>query len=469
MFKQSSFTLAVSFFFFLLPFHAQSQSVTVRSIEISGNKKTKPVIILRELTFREGDTLSQFELGSILERNRNNLINLGIFNQAVVNVSEWDTDQHLIDIIVQVKESWYIYPSPIFDLADRNFNVWWNTYNGALNRVNLGLRLDWLNLTGYNDKLKGVLQFGYTHRQQIEYRFPYLDKKQRIGITGFFQHTTNKETGVATVNNRERFIRIDERVMLERYRTELNFVYRPNIFVKHELSSRYQYVEADAQLVTDYNPILFRNGGNVHKAFTLRYTYEFDNRDVRIYPSRGFLVYADLEKIGIGQQDDENTLSSKLILEWNKPTGRRLQHRISTVGRYSWIRMRPSYMHYQAVGYGQSYIRGYELYLIDGLDYFIGKYQLSFRAIDTKWKIGNWMPVHAFREMPLQFYLSMFLETGYINDPYTGSQNNLANQWLYGGGPGIDIIVYNNFLFQLNFSANHLGEWGLFFHNRTSF
>lgn len=460
---------AVFPFLFFIASPVFSQTVTVRSIEISGNKKTKPVIILRELTFDEGDTLPQFELGSILERNRNNLINLGIFNQAVVNVSEWDTDQHLIDVHIQVKEAWYIYPSPIFDLADRNFNVWWNTYNGAFNRVNLGLRLDWLNLTGYNDKLKAVIQVGYTPKQQIEYRLPYLDKKQRIGITTSLLHSTNKEAGVATINNRESFIRINDRIMLDRYRAELNFVYRPNFFVKHELSTRYQYVKADSQLVADHNPILFRNGGNKHNAITLRYAYEYDNRDIKIYPSKGMLIYADLEKIGIGEKADENTLSTKLIFEWNHPVGRRFQYRLSTVARHSWIRERPSYMHYQAVGYGRVYIRGYELYLIDGLDYVLGKGQLSYRIFDSKFKLGNWMPMHAFREMPFQIFASLFLETGYVNDPYTGAVNNLANQWLYGGGPGIDVMLYNNFLFQFNFSANHLGEWGLFIHNRTSF
>ena len=63
------------------------QYVTVQKITITGLKRTKASIVYRELTFAEGDTLTQNELGPILERNRNNLLNLGIFNEVVVNVS----------------------------------------------------------------------------------------------------------------------------------------------------------------------------------------------------------------------------------------------------------------------------------------------------------------------------------------------------------------------------------------------
>ena len=85
-----------------------SQSVVVISITISGIKRTKPAIVCRELTFAKGDTLLQMDLGPTMERNRNNLLNLGIFNEVVVNVSEWDTERHLIDVTIELKESWYI-------------------------------------------------------------------------------------------------------------------------------------------------------------------------------------------------------------------------------------------------------------------------------------------------------------------------------------------------------------------------
>src|SRR5690349_14366319 len=106
-----------------------AQTVTVQSITITGLKRTKESVVYRELTFVEGDTILQSEIGPTLERNKNNLINMGIFNEVVVNIAEWDTDKNVVDISIELKESWYIYAMPILELADRNFNVWWTTYN----------------------------------------------------------------------------------------------------------------------------------------------------------------------------------------------------------------------------------------------------------------------------------------------------------------------------------------------------
>lgn len=117
---------------------ATGQTVTIQSITITGLKRTKESIVYRELTFAKGDTLIQNDLGPTLERNRNNLLNLGIFNEVIVNISEWNTQKDLVDITVEIKESWYIYAVPIAELADRNFNVWWTTYNHAFNRINIG-------------------------------------------------------------------------------------------------------------------------------------------------------------------------------------------------------------------------------------------------------------------------------------------------------------------------------------------
>ena len=77
-----------------------------------------------------------------------------------------------IGLSLEVKESWYIYPAPIFELADRSFNVWWKEMNCDFDRVNYGIRIDHLNLTGRKDKFKIKFQQGYTRKYELEYNFP---------------------------------------------------------------------------------------------------------------------------------------------------------------------------------------------------------------------------------------------------------------------------------------------------------
>jgi outer membrane protein assembly factor BamA len=455
--------------FFILVEISVGQTVTIESITITGLKHTRPSIVYRELTFKEGDTLIQNDLGPILERNRNNLFNLGIFNEAIVNVSEWDTKLNQIDITIDVKESWYIYALPIIELADRNFNVWWTTYNHSLDRLNLGGRLEWLNFTGRNDKLKAKLQVGYTPKQEIEYRFPYLNKAQSLGVTTGFQHSVNKEVSYLTTGNQEQFVQIDERKLQRRWEGQVSTSYRPSIFVKYELSFNYKHTIMDKEVIADYNPQLFRNGDNTHDMLTVRFAFEYDDRDLKIFPSKGLKSLLEFEKLGIGENDDENSLRSTLFLEWNTTTGKKFQHRISTVGQYSLSRSRPSFMYYKGLGTEKKYVAGYELFIVNGLDFIVGKYQLAYKVLDKQVRIGRMMPMEQFRRMPLNIYFSILAEAGYVNDPFTGDLNSFANRWLYGGGPAASIMVYNNFLFQFSYCTNHLGEWGLFIHNRTSF
>lgn len=447
---------------------AFSQSVIVKSIEIYGLKRTKEVIVQKELNFQEGDSLVQTEIGEIFERNRNNLLNLGLFNEAELNIFQWDTEKNEIEVVIEVRESWYVYAVPIAEIADRNFNVWWTTYNHSLDRLNLGARLDYLNFTGYNDKLKAKWQFGYTPKQELEYRFPYFNKNQSLGLTTGILHSINKEINFESRENQQQFVKIDEMRLQERWRGQIKLQYRLSHYLRQELTWTYEQLDV-APEVLDYNPGYFRKGETRHAVLTTKYTHEYDDRDLRIYPSKGIKAVFEAEKIGWGASDDENILNSTISMEWNHTIGSRWLQRLSGLGKYSLSRSQPSYVHYKALGYEQKFVRGYELYVIDGLDYLIGKYQLSYNIFSKYVQWGKLIPVDQFRRMQLEVYLSLHLEAGRVHDPYTGDRNSLANIWLFGQGLGLNVLLYHNFLIQFNANRNHLGEVGFFIHNHTSF
>ncbi|HUR30921.1 MAG TPA: POTRA domain-containing protein [Saprospiraceae bacterium] len=442
--------------------------MTIKSIEMYGLKRTKEKIVLRELTFATGDTLPQAELGEIIERNRNNLLNLGLFNEVEVNIAEWDTQRNEIEIVIEFNEAWYVYAVPIAEIADRNFNVWWTTYDHDLARLNLGARLDYLNFSGHNDKFKAKWQVGYTPKQEIEYRFPYFNKKQSLGLTTGFLHSINKEISFESVDNNEKFIMLDERKLQDRLRAQVKLQLRQTNYLRHELALTYEQYKIDTGILR-FNPIYFRNGGTEHSILIAKYSYEYDDRDLRIYPSKGIKAVFEAEKIGWGQTDDENSLTSTVSMEWNHHVSKRWLQRISGIGQYSLSRSRPSFIHYKALGYNQKFVRGYELYVIDGLDYLVGKYQISYQLLQKEIQWRKLIPVEQFRKMPLEVYLSFHLETGRVNDPFTGDKNPLANTWLFGEGLGLNVLLYHNFLIQFNMNRNHLGEVGFFIHNHTSF
>ncbi|MBL7837735.1 MAG: hypothetical protein JNM67_09475, partial [Bacteroidetes bacterium] len=100
--------------------HAQTLDSVfkVEKIDIIGNRRTKSSIILRELTFAEGDTILNWNYHA--EQSRKQLINLFLFNEIKLS-----HDSGIVKVIVT--ERWYLWPIPILDYADRNFNQWWLT------------------------------------------------------------------------------------------------------------------------------------------------------------------------------------------------------------------------------------------------------------------------------------------------------------------------------------------------------
>ena len=124
---------------------------TVRSIFITGNKKTKELIILREVPFKSGDTYQLSELVKKFEIARKQLMNTALFHEVVVALKAFEGNN--VDIAIDLRERWYLFPIPYFKFVDRNINQWLVEQHAKLTRVNYGLKVLYNNATGRNDKL----------------------------------------------------------------------------------------------------------------------------------------------------------------------------------------------------------------------------------------------------------------------------------------------------------------------------
>jgi len=91
--------------FLLFPLQLLSQEVTVRSITITGNKKTKSYIVARELAVQKNQSYTLPEILDGLELSRQNLMNTTLFLETNICFTNWNNDS--LDILVDVKERWY--------------------------------------------------------------------------------------------------------------------------------------------------------------------------------------------------------------------------------------------------------------------------------------------------------------------------------------------------------------------------
>ena len=462
----------ILFFGLLFPLCISAQDdvyVTIQSITIEGNEKTRDYIILRELDFAVGDSVYVPNLGELLERSQNNLLNTSLFNLAEANVSQWDSKKGVIDIIIKVKESWFIYIVPIGELADRNFNVWWNEFNGSLKRVNLGVRMQHLNMTGNNDRIKFLAQFGFTPKFELEYVFPYINKAKTLGASFNIFRSVNKETGYINENNRLKFFKQDEMRMLRRNRARLSLNYRPNLYASHTFDVEFQDNQINSLIGADLNPNYFLEGRTDQLFLSFNYKFSYDERDVKIYPLSGIYGEVEVKKSGLGLFNDVDLLTVSPVLANHFRVFPWLSIGNSLSAKISLIRNRPPYFINRGLGYGNNYVRGYELYVVDGQDYLLTKNSAKIKVFEKQFDLGNIMFIDQFRQLPIRLYFSLNFDAGIVNDQFYAANNDFTNRLLYGGGPGIDLIMYNNFVFQFELSTNHLGEVGFFIHNSVSF
>ena len=89
---------------------------------IIGNRRTKDYIIKREIHFKEGDSIQTRRLLEECELARQQIHNTTLFAEVQADPSLVGANQ--FDLFVKVKEKWYIYPTPQFQLVDRTLNEW---------------------------------------------------------------------------------------------------------------------------------------------------------------------------------------------------------------------------------------------------------------------------------------------------------------------------------------------------------
>jgi outer membrane protein assembly factor BamA len=179
----------------------QIDVVYVKSISYEGLKKTKISAVKRYMNIKEGDSISLAVLMNKLDENRRNILNSKLFSKVELKILEWQEAN--VSIQLKVVEAWYVFPIPIFELADRNFNVWWKDFNRDISRVNSGIAVYWRNLAGYNDRLTFIAQFGFTRKFEIDYEMPPIGKNQRFGATFNILYSDNKESVFNSIDNFE--------------------------------------------------------------------------------------------------------------------------------------------------------------------------------------------------------------------------------------------------------------------------
>jgi outer membrane protein assembly factor BamA len=434
------------------------QKYFIGDITLIGNKITKDRILYRELTFHKGDTVDTISFEKIIKRSEENLYNTSLFNSVKIS---WIIENANINVFILVTERWYIFPLPIFEIAERNFNVWWKDKDYS--RIIYGGLLTWNNFRGRNEVLAITARLGYTQRASFYYSIPYINQKQRSGLTFAYSYSRNHQSSVNTIGNKTIYYKDEQLYSKKETAGSIAYTYRINLYNTHVVEIGYRHADV-LDTVISLNNDYFSPGNSSMNYSVLRYFFKSDHRDIAVYPLHGYYVDFEIVKNGFSFLKDDvdiaySTAHGRKFWELAK----RFYFGTGVSAKYTLGTNIPYYLS-RGLGYGRDFLRGYEYYVMDGQNYLLLKSNFKFELLQKKEVHLGFIPLNKFQTVPFAFYLNLYADLGYVEDDYIRKFNPLTNSWQLGYGAGLDFVTYYDVVLRFEYSLNKLGESGFFLH-----
>ncbi|MES2002893.1 MAG: POTRA domain-containing protein [Bacteroidota bacterium] len=437
-----------------------TMQVIIGEISLTGNKRTKSFIALREVPFTKGTRLTMAELTNQLVLAKQQLMNTTLFVDVTVSIVS--RKGNVVTIGVDMKERWYFFPLPYFRLVDRNFNQWWVEQKRSLERVNYGIKFTQNNLTGRNDNLDVWLINGYTQQVTLRYNLPFFDKKLKHGFNVGVISSTQKEINYATGDNKQLFYK-QEATAKKALRIDLTYSYRPDVKQRHYFRVSYND-EQVADTVIKINPLYFPDQRTRLQFIDFGYQYKYYNVDYIAYPTKGFLFEGSLYRRGLDKVSGLWQMGGRAVYTTPVAQNTFLHFEALAVAKAPF---RNYFVNERLFGYGFYQMRGLEYNVVDGmlgaaLKTTVHKQLLSF-------VFRNPFPSKTHDKIPFRIFLKAYGDLGYGYTSTPNITNTLNNKLLRTWGFGMDIVSIYDFVFKIEYSFNQLGKDGLYLQTRNDF
>jgi len=69
----------------------------------------------------------------------------------------------------------------------------------------------------------------------------------------------------------------------------------------------------------------------------------------------------------------------------------------------------------------------------------------------------------------MKLFFTVNNDFAYVNAPFNGERSTFSNRGLWGGGVGLDLVVFYDKIWKFEYSFNHLGETGFYLSWEFSF
>lgn len=402
--------------------------ITVDSISIIGNDITDEDIITRELTFKPGDKIDI----KLLNYNKERIYSLGIFNKVELHIR----NEHKKNIlIIEVEESWYIYPIPYVQLKDRDWK-----------KFSYGLDVIVKNFRGRNELLRVRGSLGYDPSIFISYYNPVFIRKEDIFLNLILSYSNirNKSVFAENIMGNE----FDQKF----FSAQIGLGKRFGLYNRINLNVGYDYIES---------PIFIKgisaSNERIDRVPTLGLSYSLDTRDLIQFPKEGVFGSAEIVFKGLGFNDinyrvvnldfrEYVGLLENLFVKWRLTT------------RLTSGKLIPFY-DFSFLGYDER-VRGHFADVIEGNHYYLGSLELYSALLkDTQFSL-DFIPILP-KEL-LSYRIAIYAEL--FGDAGAAKIRNVPlkiNDFQSGYGIGLTFLFlpYNSFRVEFALDEYRNSEW----------
>jgi outer membrane protein assembly factor BamA len=438
----------------------KNRQVIIGEITLSGNKRTKSFIALREVPFKKGDRFTLGEVELLLVLAKQQLMNTSLFVDISVYIAS--RTGNVLSINIDMKERWYFFPLPYFRLVDRNFNQWWVEQKRSLDRVNYGIKFTQNNVTGRNDNLDVWLISGYTQQVTLRYNLPFFDKKLKSGFNVGIITSTQKEVNYATGDNKQLFFK-QEDVAKKALRFDFTYSYRPDVKQRHYFRVSYND-ERVSDSVVIVNPLYYPDHRSRLQFIDFGYQYKYYNVDYIPYPTKGFLLEGNLYRRGLDNISGLWQISGRAV--YAVPLSKNSFLHLEGLG-IAKAPFRNYFVNERLFGYGFFQMRGLEYNVVDGM--LGASIKTTVHKEVVSFILKNPFKSKTHDKIPFRIYLKAYGDLGYGYSPSPNITNTLNNTLLRTWGFGMDIVSIYDFVFKIEYSFNQLGRDGLYLQTRNDF
>ncbi|WP_299825777.1 BamA/TamA family outer membrane protein [uncultured Pontibacter sp.] len=433
----------------------------IESITLTGNEVTKDQVMLIELTFSPGDTIATADLEPLLEENRRRLFNLRLFHY--VNMS-YTCAANSVQVTYLVQERFYLYPIPILDFADRNFNAWLEKKDWS--RIDYGLSLVRRNFRGRNEDVRLRVQQGFNKRLELSYRVPYIIRKYNLGAEVAVADYRSRTTSYTNLNNKQRFLEQKEVLPIKRTSVAAGIIHRQSVQRQQGVRLSYHH-EQISDSVSQLNPDYYRNALQERQYMRAELYKVINKRNNFVYPTAGSYFETGFAQTFFLKDSGSPFTTARAKYVHYVKLSEKFTYMAGAEGQLR-LAGKHAFADNIALGY-RSFVRGYELYVVGGQHYGLFKQGLTRQLLDIKSIKLKFVDNPKFNNIPLAVYLNAFTDAGYVVDDTFEKGNPLTNHFMAGGGLGLHLVTFYDIVLRMEYSLNREGDKGLYFSGRIPF